>query len=49
MKLGYGLHIYVGYHLATHVSLIQNDSYQQPHEKTKNNRENVFPNSLINS
>ena len=44
MKLGYRLYIYLAIILnfasATHVSLIQNESYQQSPEKTKNNCEN---------
>ena len=43
MKLGLGYifiwAIILNFDRATHASLIQNDSYQQSHEKTKNNGE----------
>ena len=44
MKLGYRLYIYVGYYFEflieqPHVSLIQNESYLQSSEKSKNKGE----------
>ena len=49
MKLGSRLHTFVGYilnfHQATHKSLIQNESYRQSSEKTKNSckhRKKIF-------